>query len=113
MKVRATQLSATLQFVEQMEKHTIHRVMLRHKEFEFIILEIVSLITSLTSKAIKDLTSYLNYFLYLSQYKRGSMCNLIATRCKNATCIEPFLPPDSCCKVCVKLSPDVYTYSHT
>jgi len=32
------------------------------------------------------------------------MCNLIASRCKNVTCIESFVPPDSCCRMCGKLS---------
>lgn len=52
MKACAAQGSVDLQFVEQMEKHTTHRVMLKHKEFELIILEIVFLITSLTSMVI-------------------------------------------------------------
>ena len=50
MKACAAQRSANLQFVEQMEKHTSRHVMLKHKEFEFIILGIVSLIISLTSR---------------------------------------------------------------
>ena len=83
--------------------------MLKHKELEFTILEIVSLIPTLTSRVtLKGLATYLD-FLYISAYKKGSLCNLIATRCKNATCIEPFTPPDSCCRMCGKLNilPDV------
>ena len=52
MKVHALQGSANLKFVEQMGKHTIRPVMLKHKELEFIILGNVSLIISLTSKII-------------------------------------------------------------
>lgn len=103
MKACATQRSANLKFVEQMEKRTIHHVMLKHKEFEFTILEIVSLITSWTCR-VTLYKMFIYFILSCSEYKKGSVCNLISASCKNVTCMEPFIPPDSCCRICGKLS---------
>ena len=60
MKVHALQGSANLKFVEQMEKHTIRPVMLKHREFEFIILGIVSLTMSWTSKMMLKIKYFIN-----------------------------------------------------
>ena len=99
----AIQASADLLFVEQIEYRTTRHVMLKHKEFEFTTLEIVSLIMSLTSRVTLKGSHFLTH-LCISAYKKGSMCNLIAARCKNVTCFEPFTPPDSCCRMCGKLN---------